>query len=285
MTELLYSCRYGTLRGLISGNPDRPLVLALHGWLDNSASFSRLAPLLDDYCVVAVDLPGHGQSDWLGTGAEYLIWSSTTALTELVNSHPLFCNRSFHLLGHSMGSAAALLLNAVLPERVLSYVALDALGPLTTAPEQAPQQLAQAALAASASLSQPRRYADAEQALQARLRNNPELSADCIGVVVSRNLSRLESGEVQWTTDPRLRLPSSVRLTDAQLTAFLQQLAAPALVIRAEQGIIPLSIFQQRLSMLPRGQLFSLPGHHHFHLEPSTCAAVATAIKEFWAHV
>lgn len=285
MTELLYSCRYGTLRGLICGNPEQPLVLALHGWLDNAASFSRLTPLLNDHCVVAVDLPGHGQSDWLGSGAEYLIWSSITALTELVNNHPLFSNRSFHLLGHSMGSATALLLNAVLPERVLSYVALDALGPLTTAAEQAPQQLAQAALAASSGPSEPRRYADAEQALQARLRNNPELSADCIGAVVTRNLRVLDSGEVQWTTDPRLRLPSSVRLTDAQLSAFLQQLTAPALVIRAEQGIIPLSVFQQRLAMLPRGQLISRPGHHHFHLESSTCAAVATAIKEFWAHV
>lgn len=285
MTELSFSCRYGTLRGIIVGDPDRPLVLALHGWLDNAASFSRLAPLLEDYCVVAVDLPGHGHSDWLGAGAEYLIWSSTTALTELVSSHPLFRNRSFHLLGHSMGSAAALLLNAVLPERVLSYVALDAIGPLTTAAEQAPQQLAQAALAASASSSQPRCYADAEQALQARLRNNPELSADCIGVVVSRNLRRLESGEVQWTTDPRLRLPSSVRLTDAQLEAFLHKLAVPALVIRAEQGIIPLPLFEQRVRHLAHGRLLQMPGHHHFHLEPSTCAAVATAIKEFWAHV
>jgi len=283
MTELSCACRYGTLRGVVYGNPDQPLLLALHGWLDNAASFSRLAPLLADYCVVAVDLPGHGHSDWLGEGGEYLIWSSLPALTDLIHTHPLFHGRSFHLLGHSMGSAAGLLLAAVVPERLLSYMALDALGSLTTAPAQAPQQLAQAVLTQPAAES--RRYRSAAAALQARLRNNPELSADCIGAVVARNLRTLDSGDVQWTTDPRLRLPSSVRLTDEQLQAFFQQLPVPALVIRAEQGIIPLSVFQQRLSWLPQGQLISLPGHHHFHLEASTCAAVATALKEFLTHV
>ena len=284
MTDLLCSSRTGTLRGVVFGNPDRPLVLALHGWLDNAASFSRLAPLLEQYCVVAVDLPGHGQSDWLGEGAEYLIWSAVPALTDLVQTHPLFHNRSFHLLGHSMGSAAALLLNAVVAGRVLSYVALDSLGPLTTVAAQAPQQLAQAVQAVRPE-REPRRYASAEDALAARLRNNPELSADCIRQVVERNLRVLESGEVQWNTDPRLRLPSSVRLTDEQLQAFLQRVQVPALVIRAEQGIIPLSLFEQRLAFISQSRLISLPGHHHFHLESSTCAAVAAALKEFWAHV
>ena len=47
------------LAGLSWGKPgDRPL-LALHGWLDNAASFSLLAPLMTGYNVVALDLTGH----------------------------------------------------------------------------------------------------------------------------------------------------------------------------------------------------------------------------------
>ena len=53
----------GTLRGLRWGSTGDAPILALHGWLDNAASFVRLAPLLADADVVAIDLPGHGYSD------------------------------------------------------------------------------------------------------------------------------------------------------------------------------------------------------------------------------
>ena len=50
----------------IWGNPDKPTILALHGWLDNANSFAPLATYLEsDFQVVAVDLPGHGHSSHL----------------------------------------------------------------------------------------------------------------------------------------------------------------------------------------------------------------------------
>ena len=38
-------------------------VLALHGWLDNAASFARLAPKLEGLRIVALDFAGHGHSE------------------------------------------------------------------------------------------------------------------------------------------------------------------------------------------------------------------------------
>ena len=51
----------GVLRGLAWSNPGAPRVLALHGWLDNAASFIPLAPYLAGFDLIALDLPGHGQ--------------------------------------------------------------------------------------------------------------------------------------------------------------------------------------------------------------------------------
>ncbi len=56
------------------GPEDGKPVIALHGWLDNAATFSRLAPRLQGLRIVALDLPGHGHSDHRPAGAGYNIW-------------------------------------------------------------------------------------------------------------------------------------------------------------------------------------------------------------------
>ena len=52
---------------------DEPII-ALHGWMDNAASYDRIAPSLVGYCVYALDFPGHGLSSHRPVGACYNIW-------------------------------------------------------------------------------------------------------------------------------------------------------------------------------------------------------------------
>src|SRR5690606_37312566 len=74
--ELSLDLPLGRIAGLRWGAPGAPRVLALHGWLDNAASFVPLAAEferagLDGIDLVEPDLPGHGRSAHLAPGADY----------------------------------------------------------------------------------------------------------------------------------------------------------------------------------------------------------------------
>src|SRR5690349_24801058 len=89
----------------IWGNPDKPSILALHGWLDNANSFTHLAPYLEnDFHFIAVDLPGHGHSSHLPEGCNYHFFDGIFIVLKIINALNL---DRVHLLGHSMGACLA----------------------------------------------------------------------------------------------------------------------------------------------------------------------------------
>ncbi|MGO4781325.1 alpha/beta fold hydrolase, partial [Lysobacter sp. 2RAB21] len=71
MQEFVVDTEFGRLAGLRNGRVGAPRLLALHGWLDNAASFVPLAPWFEGFDLVAPDLPGHGASAHLPAAGEY----------------------------------------------------------------------------------------------------------------------------------------------------------------------------------------------------------------------
>ena len=61
--EKTFTLRWGNLAAKCWGPSDGVRVLALHGWLDNAASFDRLAPLLPHCQIVAVEFAGAWRAD------------------------------------------------------------------------------------------------------------------------------------------------------------------------------------------------------------------------------
>ena len=53
------------------GNPEGIPTIALHGWLDNANTFDRLAPLMPELNLVALDFAGHGLSTHRAEGVHY----------------------------------------------------------------------------------------------------------------------------------------------------------------------------------------------------------------------
>jgi pimeloyl-ACP methyl ester carboxylesterase len=273
--ERQWDVRFGRIAGYEWGLPGKnPTIIALHGWLDNASSFLRVRELLPEMHIIAPDLPGHGKSDWLPRGADYSIWSSIDALYDVVAS----VDGPVVILGHSMGGAIGLLFAGAFPDLVSGYIALDSIGPVTTEAKQSPRQLAEAVQHRG---NRPARSMSSEQqAIDSRLKLAPTMTADAIRPIVQRNLQENESA-FTWKTDPRLRLPSKVRLTEEQVAAFIEAITCPALILRASHGIIPDDAFRRRLAFFTRAKTKVVQGHHHLHIEQQGAEDTASLVRQF----
>lgn len=265
-----------TLRGLAWGEPEGLPVLALHGWLDNAASFAFLAQHMTGCYVVAPDLTGHGLSDARSDDASYQIWDD---LPELMGVVDTLGWKQFHLLGHSRGAIISTLLASAVPERILSLSLLDGVVPSPIEESEFPVQLRQSLDDKKLLLHRPSRvYPSVDDALAVRLRKG--LSHSAAKAIVERNVIAV-SGGFSWRTDPRLQGASAMKLTAQQGRAALNALDMPVLLLLAEetayraQGLEELVYENIRTIVVE-----SVPGHHHFHMEPG-CEKVAERLGTF----
>lgn len=101
-------------------------VLALHGWLDNCASFDRLAPLLEGINLVAMDMAGHGRSYHRSPHANYNIWEEAE---DIIGVSEALGWRNFSLLAHSRGAIASVITAGAFPKRIKRLALIDGLVP------------------------------------------------------------------------------------------------------------------------------------------------------------
>ena len=274
--ELRFSVNGLTLRGLCWGEPGQRPVLALHGWLDNAASFVPLAQHLPECQLLALDLTGHGRSDRRSADASYQIWDD---LPEVLGVLEQMGWQDFDLLGHSRGAIIAGLLAASQPGRVQRLVMMDALMPRPLPAADFPNQLRDYLRDKPRLLARADRiYPDMAAAIAAREAGG--LGAEAARLIAERNLKPCADG-VAWTTDPRLRGASAAKLTQEQVEAVLQGLGMPVLLLLAEDGHGKVPIMAEiARDNIPELQLQYFTGGHHFHMEGDV-AAVAQALSRF----
>lgn len=255
-----------------------PPVLALHGWQDNAATFDRLAPLLPDFHIVALDFAGHGQSDWRPAGTRYHMLDHVDDVLAVADQLGW---EKFSVLGHSMGAGIGLLLAGALPERIERLLLIDGIGPWAAEPAQAPDVLREALLEwRDFTPREERVFATVDEAVAARQRGFTPLSAEAARLLCTRGLKAVPGGYA-WTLDRRVRHSASLRMSEEQARAFLTRIEAPALLVRALPGFPGAeAMFAGRWPLLRRGELCSLPGSHHLHLEEQA-GEVAKAIRNF----
>lgn len=250
-------------------------ILALHGWLDNAASFLPLAEYLTRP-LVALDLSGHGHTEHRPGGSPLHFVDNVADVSAVADQ--LGWQR-FTLMGHSMGAGIACLFAGAFPERVARLILIDGLGPLSGEPAEAATQLRKSVEQARelATKKKPL-YAHKEDAIAARTRGFGGLSESASALLVERGL-RVVSGGWSWRADSRLRVASAQRFSEAQVEAFLRAIQAPVCLLMGEQGMGGANLFSHRQAWLADCQAITLPGRHHLHMEEPQ--AVAAEIERF----
>jgi pimeloyl-ACP methyl ester carboxylesterase len=85
-----------------SGNPDGPVLVAVHGYPDNHHVWDRVAVALDDFRVVTYDVRGAGESDKPAGRAAYRIEQLGDDLLTVLDA--VSPDEPVHLVGHDWGS-------------------------------------------------------------------------------------------------------------------------------------------------------------------------------------
>ena len=251
-------------------------VIALHGWLDNAASFDVLAPLLNAD-VIALDLAGHGHSYHRPPQATYNIWDDLPDIVRIADQ--LQWDR-FHVIGHSRGAIIATLLATALPERVYSSVLLDGLRADAVPPEDFSQQLRRYL---QEHLRPPRvsaKYKSIEEAVEVRCRATGMRDTSALPIV-KRALRQIDD-KWHWRNDSRVRFASAVKMTQAHIDAVIAQFVQQRhYVLLAENGLRPMFDNNGELQRWPRLKIETVLGNHHFHMEESA-QLLADKINIFW---
>ncbi|WP_299569389.1 alpha/beta hydrolase [uncultured Shewanella sp.] len=278
------------------GQKDKPILLALHGWLDNADSFVPLVAafeqqsLFEDFQLIAIDWPGHGLSQhrpghyplhWI----DYL-YDLDELMTKLTQTQPV------SIIGHSLGGIVAAAYNAAFPDKVTQLILIEALSPIFESAKHSKDRL-------NRSFKQHHRFNQTrmnvendsqlapnehirgltiERAVNAR-HQLTGMDKQWCELIIKRNLE-IKNQQYCWKSDPRLKLDSPYRLTFEQVDVLMSVSDTPCLLILAEQG------FKQLKLALPQAKLWfnhlmyvQIEGDHHLHM--GSAEQVANKIRTF----
>ena len=269
--ELRLQTAHVEVAARIWDSPGGQPVLALHGWLDNAASFDPLAPLLPGWQLAALDLPGHGLSSHRPPGIHYhfvdFVADVLAAADQLGWEH-------FSLLGHSLGAGVATFVAAVAPRRVQRVMLIDGLGPLSADPVSGPDDLAES-IQQMARMEDGRGpvYHDLQEAARARHRAG-DLGFESALVLAQRGLR--QDGRVwRWRSDPKLRVRSPHYLSEPQVLAYLRRIEAPVHLLLARQGHLTERDWSVRRAAVANLEVTEVDGGHHLHMDhPQAVAGI-----------
>lgn len=227
--------------------------LLIHGLGDNCRVWDEVAaPFADFYRTLAVDLRGHGDSEWNPNG-QYQVECHVADLERLIENLGL---QRILLVGHSMGGNIAFRLAARRRSAIAAVISVD-FGPnLNTMTMKYLHRQLRSAHQVYSSVAQYEGWLASKQ---------PLVGADTVRRMARSALRRHPDGKFRLKADPKTTTVAESALeNEAELWALLASISCPALVVRgAASAILPQQVARRMVDVLPNSQfrLVDCAGH------------------------
>lgn len=251
--------------------------ILLHGFTNDAHVWHGLAGVLQaEHHVIALDLRGHGDSDW-DPERKYSHWQLAEDLQDLLAS---LNDANVHIVGHSLGARIALLALASAPRQATSLTLVDA-GP-EVSPEAGERLVNDV-------MQLPDYHTDAQSYRDCLARIYMMADAEALAHVACFGL-RVERGRLRRKTDPAFtpgvwhkspefrRIDKKKGELGARLWQALGVLEIPVHIVRGQaSSILEQSLALRMLEVLgERGRLSVVPraGHAVMLDNPAKSAAL-----------
>jgi pimeloyl-ACP methyl ester carboxylesterase len=233
------------------------VVVCVHGLSRCARDFDALAATLaSDFRVVAVDLPGRGESDWLRQPLEYVV---PTYVNDLVTLIARLDVERVDWIGTSLGALTGMIIAAQPESPVRRFVVNDA-GPViaATALERIGTYLGKAPTFAS--------FAEAEAYVRAVSAPFGPHSDEQWRTLTEHVVRPRPEGGFRMHYDPRIAEPyNALRpFKDSDLWAVWDAITAPTLLLRgAESDLLTREVAMDMTRRGPRASLMEFSGVGH----------------------
>jgi pimeloyl-ACP methyl ester carboxylesterase len=257
------------------GDANAETIVFIHGIRDQGISWTFLLSSLARLGVpvphaVAIDLRGHGDSEWASTRGGYQhedFLYDVAALINHLNKTPMT------LIGHSLGGSMALLYGGAFPEMVKNLVLLESVGPFAKPDDEVPKMLAERLQGGRK--AKPTIYKTLEDAAKAIKKRFPLIPDHVCAHMAQFGTKRISSGYT-WKYDPSFRFRSTTMLSEGQIAAFIDRLECPTLMVYGTESDFMTSARSPRIKLFKNAKLVPIEGagHHIPHEKPDELAKV-----------
>lgn len=236
-------------------------VLLLHGFADAGSTWATVAEALlaTGRRVIAPDLRGFGESDWVGKGGYYHFPDYVADVDALVRQLGL---GSLVLVGHSMGGTVATLYAGSRPEKIERLALLEGLGPPDNEAGHAPDRMRQWLEDVADGGRGRQRTMSPEDARKRLGRQHPGVPTEAL----ERQLPHLmieEEGAVRWRMDPLHRTTAPMPFFAPVFRAFAGRVRCPVLLLDGgSEGYHPADE-AERAAAFARGEARTIEGAGH----------------------